>query len=115
MPAINDDLPDTPLERAKTLQDILIERATSSEGDEAAYVALRREFMDDSTLRPLLPEFVRGCRNLTQFFGRVRELRSYAERRAFVWSGFSPFLDYLESAGATPVDHAAAEVLHSFD
>jgi hypothetical protein len=56
----DDDLPSSPLERAKMLEGFLIGRATGDMvNNQHAYGTLRREFMDDPTLGPLLPDFVR--------------------------------------------------------
>jgi TetR/AcrR family transcriptional repressor of nem operon len=63
------EIPASLAERASLLENLLVERATSTSGDDGLYERLRREFVGDDTLRPLLPSFVRTCRSLRAFWG----------------------------------------------
>lgn len=67
-----DDLPDTHLEQAHMLQNILIERATGGLGDNRAYTMLRRELISETVIKPLLPKFIRTCRDLNHFWGYIK-------------------------------------------
>lgn len=113
---MTDALPENQLERAICLQNELISLATGGRPDTAAYSLLRREFMDDPTLRDLLPDFVRTCRDLSHFWGYIKsKFPSYAERRDFLWESFGPLFDHLEGKHRAPLDSVANEVLSSFD
>lgn len=58
-------IPDTTAGRVKLLETVLIKACHGQAGpdDDAAYVELRRVMMRDTALKPLLPDFVRTCRD----------------------------------------------------
>lgn len=57
-----EDLPDSPLDRALYLQNILLSVAENGTLSQPAYTVLRRELMQ-SDARDILPEVVRTCRD----------------------------------------------------
>jgi len=70
----------------------------SFDGGDLTYQALRRELRRDSTLYAQLPEFVRVCSDLAQFWSFVQTtFPTYRERREFIWKGFAPLVQYLET------------------
>ncbi len=90
------------LEKAQYLQNLLLGVATGQPGEEADYQGLRRYFLDHQAVRKLLPGFVRTNRSVSQFWQFIKtKFPSYAERRKFIWSEFTPALDFLE--GKTPM------------
>jgi hypothetical protein len=110
-------LPDTLLEKAQALENLLTARAT---GDMTAstsdYEALRREFMADATLKPLLPSFVRTCRSLDVFWPFIKnQAGSYAERRQFISCALTPLIEQLEGANSAPADALIEHQLASYD
>lgn len=110
-----DDLPTDRLERAIALQDLLISRATGGDGDAATYSELRREFMEDSATKPLLPRYVRTSRDLATFWPVAKGMSPHWEgRRIRIREDFEPLLDHLESVGVSPSDEGASVVLSSF-
>ncbi|MFZ1347775.1 MAG: abortive infection family protein [Tabrizicola sp.] len=111
------ELPNSPLERAVMLENLMTARAT---GDMSAskqlYEYLRREFMDDASTKTLLPDFVRTCRTLDVFWPVIQKLAGkYAERRQIVSSAFTPLIEFLENMAKAPGDAAVSEVLEIFD
>jgi len=110
------DFPDTPLEKVRALENVLVaacEGATSSTG---FYQDLRSDLMGDSVLRPLLPEFVRTCRDLNHFWGYIKSVSpKWAPRRQYVRNSFTPLFDHLEGANRAPVDALASDILQKFD
>lgn len=103
---MEDDLPQSPLERARMLESLMIARAT---GDMTAsthtYSLLRRELMEDGRLSPLLPDFVRINRSLDMFWPYIKNRAgTYAERRLIIGSAFTPLFDYLEHKKQSPAD-----------
>jgi Abortive infection C-terminus len=110
------DVPDTPLERARLLQNLLVSRATGGAPDDLTYRQLRDEFIADAETKRLLPDFVRTCRDLTQFWGYIKaKADRYQERRQLLWAAFNPLLDSLEGKGRAPADSAISDALSSFD
>ena len=98
------------------MANLLVERATTSQDNHPAYTVLRRGFMEDPDLRTLLPTFVRTQRNLSSFWGYIKEAApTWAERRKIVYEAFTPLLDNLESAGAAPIDKVASDAFVSVD
>jgi len=103
-------------ERAEYLQNLLISIATSGVGDNSDYQEVRQYFLDNSGLKHLLPSWVRTNRNLTQFWQFIKfKFPTYAERRTFIWSEFTPLLEFLETGSKTPTDQTVLEVLKRFD
>jgi len=87
--------------------------------DEIAYRAVRKGFMDDMTMKPLLPDFVRisrDCNDLWSYFtGLASGSGSYAIRERHIRESFAPILDYLENAHSSPSDRETTDVLTRFD
>jgi Abortive infection C-terminus len=107
-----EQIPGSTLERAQMLQAVLISRATGGSADDAGYEVLRKFFFANTTYRPLLPDFVRSSRDLSQFWGHIKmTAASYQERRQIIWSAFEPLLDHLEEADRSPADQVIAEGL----
>jgi hypothetical protein len=110
------DFPDTPLEQAKTLQNILVAACEGQLGQNRFYQQLRAELINDPVLKPLLPEFVRTCRDLSHFWGYIKSVSGQWEpRRLHVRDAFVALLDHLEGVNRAPVDAVTSEVLHKFD
>lgn len=106
----------TDLERATYLQNVLISRATGGLCDDDQYQAVRRVLLERTDAGDLIPSFVRTCRDLSQFWGFIKQrFASYAERRDFVWNAFAPLLDRLEGRSAKPSDVPISDGLKSFD
>lgn len=109
------DLPDTPLERAMTLRNGLVNHAAGGSMANSVYALLRREFMADVATVKLLPQFVRTCRDTSDFWSYIKDFAGQWEpRRQHVRQAFLPLLDYLEK-GAPPADASIGDVLASFD
>lgn len=111
------DLPSSPLERAAVLENLMTARAT---GDMSAstrvYEYLRREFMDDSSTKDLLPPFVGTCRTLNVFWPYIKEqASSYADRRLLISQAFTPLVEYLEGKNKAPSDKVVSDALETFD
>lgn len=105
-------LPDSTLERAELMKDLLTAAATGGTQDDPRYMPLRREFLNSPQLGDRLPSFVKKYRDLGAFWPFIRdEARSYAERRQIISQGFNSLLDFLEAAQAQPADESIASAL----
>lgn len=110
------DMPDSTIERVRLLENVMTEAATSPAKDEPMYQALRSELMQDSELKPLLPEFVRTNRSLKSFWPYISNVSPhYAPRRKHINDAFNPIMDHLEGAHRAPLDAVAGDTLASFD
>jgi hypothetical protein len=110
------DLPSGLVERARMMENLLIARATGMDADTGTYEFLRREFMGDPSLRPLLPDFVRTCRTLDSFWPYIKDKAgSYADRRFIIGTAFNPLIDSLEGANQAPADAIISDTLQAFD
>lgn len=104
------------LEKVETLQNLLVSFATGGQANLEDYRLLRRELMDEPTIRDQLPRFVRTCRDLHQFWQFIkREYSTYQERRAYLWGQFNPIIDMLESRVSTPSDESITETIAEID
>lgn len=103
------------LEQAETLQNMLVSRATGGSENEAEYRQLRGVFLSDPGLAPLLPDFVRTCRSLVQFWPFIQhKYPTYSERRDFIWESFRPLLERLDRGGH-PADGHVSATLEQYD
>jgi hypothetical protein len=69
-----DNIPDNPLEQARMMENILLAACEGDRSSSGMYTQLRAMLMNDSTLKTLLPEFVRTCRDLNHFWSFAKGL-----------------------------------------
>ncbi|NVN88785.1 MAG: abortive infection family protein [Rhodopseudomonas sp.] len=115
-----DDIPDTSLEQARMLENILLAACEGDRSQTGMYMQLRGVLMGDETLKALLPQFVRTSRDLNHFWSYAKDLPTgssghWEKRRRHVRDGLTPVLDFLENRNTAPVDSVASDVLKSFD
>jgi hypothetical protein len=106
------------LAKAQRMQDELVKFSTGGgfEGNDLAYRALRTELLAIQDIQELLPTFVKRHRDLSSFWEFIKEqFAHYAERRKFLWDGFRPLLDRLESGANDPAAGPIEAVLKSLD
>jgi hypothetical protein len=106
-----------PLRLSAMLENLLVARA---KGDMTAstqgYEQLRRDFVGDPEIKPLLPPFVRTCRTLDVFWPFIKkQAGTYAERRQIIGEAFTPLMERLESRDRAPGDAVVSDALQSFD
>lgn len=106
-----------PLDRATILQNGLIAEATGGVFDGGAdyYKSLRAEFLQRSDTKKLIPDFVKRCRDTSQFWQFIKfKFKTYAERRNFIYEAFVPLLDYLETSNKAPHQANAGDLFLEF-
>lgn len=103
------------VEKAEAFQNLLVARATGSLERPNDYVALRTTLVGDARLKAHLPEFVRTCRSLDQFWQHIKQkFDNYADRRKYLYDEFRPLFEHLER-GQNPSVHNIDDVLRRFD
>jgi Abortive infection C-terminus len=108
----------TRLERVRQLREMLISRATGGDTSDENYSKLRLEFLRDSAVKDLLPQFVRNCDELLTFWGFITsKFSTYKERRMFIWNEFGALIASLEQdiVAAQPADDDISTILVNFD
>lgn len=106
----------TQYDRVEYLQNILIERATGGDGDNHHYQLLRQEMLDSTSIKDMLPRWIRMNRSLDQFWQYIKnKYGTYRERRDFIWKELNPILSYLESGENHPAQKTISEALSNFD
>lgn len=104
------------LDDVEQLQQVLIDRAVGENNDAAKYRELRSKLMEINAVQALLPDFVRSCRELGQFWGHIQPtFKHYRERKEFIWESFRPLLDVVEKGLGAPVHEVASEALAKLD
>lgn len=104
------------LQQAESLQNILVSHATGTSEDDKEYQRLRAALRSDLSIAHLLPDFIKDCRSLPQFWWFIQpKFEHYAERRKFIWDAFAGLLSYLERGGAYPSDEPVSTLLERFD
>ena len=103
------------VEDAKKLRNMLFSQATGGkEESNTDYQRLRRIFLYNNELKPLLPEFVRTCSTLKAFERYIqRKAPSYREREDFIGKEFDKLIDNLKPP--TPSDAHITETIKKFD
>jgi hypothetical protein len=98
--------------KAELLQNTLIAHATSDSIDTGDYENLRSYFLSQKQLDNLIPDYIKSCRDLRQFWQYIkRKYSTYAERREFIWNSFSDLLNYLKENDRTPSDEPISRIL----
>jgi len=115
-----DDIPDSPLGQARIMEAILLAACEGDRTHSGMYAQLRGMLVSDSRLNPLLPEFVKNCRDLNHFWSYAKGVPTgdrghWEKRRRHVRDGMTLLFDFLEHRNAAPVDNVASDVLKSFD
>ncbi|MBW4575078.1 MAG: abortive infection family protein [Aphanothece sp. CMT-3BRIN-NPC111] len=108
----------TRLDKVRQLQDIFIARATGGDTSNEDYSRLRLELLRDSTVRDLLPQFVKTCDELSKFWSFIKpKFSTYQERKAFIWEEFGSLIASLEQniIAAHPADDDISAILVDFD
>jgi hypothetical protein len=110
-------LPDGGLDRARLLEGILISAATSggASTDEQTYTELRSTFMQDHSVKSIIPSFIRTCRDLSTFRSHAQSVGGWAPRRAYIREALTPLFDHFEGVNRTPVDAVTSDMLRKFD
>lgn len=115
-----DDFPNTSLEQARMMENILLSACEGDRSQTRMYRQLRGMLMGDETLKALLPGFVRTCRDLNHFWSYAKDLPTgtsghWEKRRRHVPDGLTPLFDFLEGGNTAPIDIVASDVIKSFD
>ncbi|MBF0555280.1 MAG: abortive infection family protein [Nitrospirae bacterium] len=113
--AFNDE---TPLDKASRFMYGLIARATGGildDGD-ATYKELRLFFAARADTKEKLPDFVRQCSDLDQFWNFIKyKCDNYRGRRKIIGDAFRPLIEYLEAQDRSPCVETITEALTAFD
>lgn len=110
------DLVETDFDKAVYLQRLLIDRSTGVDASDIHYDLMRFELMSNPKHANLMPEWIKRCRTLDQFWQYIKhEFPSYAERRKYLYEELNPILEYLEFNQIQAVENSIDEVLSRFD
>jgi len=85
----------------KLMHDVLVAVSTGKSYNDAEivsnYQTSRKALMQNRSISNLLPDFVKKYRDLSAFWGFIKnEPGGYAERRRYLGEVFAPLFDYLE-------------------
>jgi hypothetical protein len=111
-----DDIPETPLEQARMIENILVAACEGHRTSDRLYRQLRGMLLQEPSIKLLLPPFVRTSRDLNHFWSYIKgHSGQWEPRRVHVREAMTPLIDYLEGSNGTPADPIVSEVLQSFD
>ncbi len=95
---------------------MMLLRATGGTPSDNEYEAIRKELVSDATIRSLLPHLVVNYRDLSQFWGFIKQkFARYEERRNYIWGEFAPFLTKLEGISSRLTEERFEEYLRGVD
>jgi len=104
------------LEEVESLKNILAAKATGERSDESQYPKLRQRLTTNVLVKDKLPQFVRTCRTLGEFWPFIKEQHgTYANRRRFLAKEFEAVLDFLRHQAATAGDEPINLTLNKVD
>lgn len=109
---------ETLADRVLRFQNRMIAFATGGgfDGGDPDYKGERAFFASRPDTKSKLPDFVRRCSDLGQFWDWIKhEKPTYAERRTLIREGFRPLIQYLEAQDRAPGVAPITEVLEAFD
>jgi len=109
---------ETLVDKAIRFQNGMIIHATGGtfDGGDPAYKELRAFFASRTDTKSKLPDFIRRCSDLGQFWGWIKyERPTYANRRELIWGAFRPLIEYLEAQDRTPGVAPITAVIEAFD
>jgi hypothetical protein len=103
-------------DKAQSLSLLLISRATGKDADDSAYKSMRAELIAIPRLKTYLPESVRICRSLDEFWEFIKpKFKHYAERKSYIRSDFEPLLQTLEMEASSPGDVGMSAIMMAMD
>ena len=96
------------VERVRELLTAVATGNSTDPKDRHDYEEFRRGLMANAEVAPRLPDFVKRCRTLSDFWTFIKpRVKTYQERREFLLEQFDPLLTYLEgqetSLSAEPI------------
>jgi hypothetical protein len=112
-----EDLSDlSKLDQVERLKNGLMARATGGSFDEREYRVLRGELRKNATLFAKLPDFLRTCSDLSQYWNFIQKLfPTYQERRVYIWQAFAPAIEYLETKDSALIVAQVGDTLAQFN
>ena len=96
MNELDDFIEMTALDRVVGMQDALVSYATGGgfDGGDHRYKRLREEIVREFISTGKVPDFVRRCRDMNQFWQFIKHKHpTYQERREYLWDAFRPLID----------------------
>lgn len=109
----DDDLALSPKEAVEAFETLLVHVATGGSMDGPRYAALRQRLIEDTVVGPMLPSYVRTCRNTGQFWAFIKKTEGYQPRRELLWADFGAIIERLSDA--SPADVAIGDTLRTLD
>lgn len=86
-------------------QDGVVTRATGGSFENHLYTVVRGKLIENKTLEKYLPEWIKTKRTIDQFWTYIKgKFSTYQERREFLWTEFTPVLNYLEKKSTSPLE-----------
>lgn len=85
--------------KVERLKELLVERAIGGTPDEQEYSNLRRELVTIQPIRDALPEVVRRCTTVREFWNFIKDMfetEKYRRRTDYLQRQFEPILTWLE-------------------
>src|SRR4051812_47047299 len=85
--------------KVERLKELLVERANGGTPDEKEYSNLRRVLVTIQPIRDALPEFVRRCTTIREFWNFIKDMfetEKYRRRTEYLQRQFEPILSWLE-------------------
>jgi hypothetical protein len=100
-----DDIPETPLEQARMIENILVAACEGDRTSDKHHRQLRGTLLQEPRIKALLPSFVRTCRDLNHLWSNLKgHSGQWKPRRVHVRAAMTPLIDYLEGSNRTPAD-----------
>jgi len=104
------------LEKVERLKLIMVTHATGGGADSNEYSELRRELILVPSLKSKLPDFLRLCTTLSEFWAHIKQkFGTYSQRRSYLQEAFHPAISMLEGSSRSPSDSTVTTALAKVD
>jgi len=102
--------------KVETFLNMIVSVATGGEFNDAVYKDSRQELINEPLIKDKLPRFITTCRDIHQFWSFIKQNSgTYKGRREFLWSSFSPLMEFLENNGSEPTHRSVEEALKTIN
>jgi len=104
-------------DKVQTIKLILVRRATgkTKEGDDDGYMDLRQEVIQNTIIKDYLPNFIRVCQDLRDFWDFIKpKFSTYDARRYYIENEFDEILNFLGRSENDPASQDSFELQFPF-
>lgn len=105
------------VDKVESLKNLLVSHATGKDADDAEYKDLRQQLIRNPDINSYLPQFLRDCRSLMEFWGHIKnQSPTYQGRRDYLRDEFNHVLNIMEESiiFSSPIDVTVSDTIEGY-